>query len=115
MLRTLPLSEYASVVLDSTGSGTASIGPTASNEVWNVGTVAVRCDTNVNEAVANVYAGGGVSPRYFVGATYAGSTGDSTDSVTAPVSVGSEVFGVWSGGDAGTTAHLTVFGTRQVP
>lgn len=113
-MRTLPFSLSAEVVLDSAGSGTASLGPSGSGETWTVTSVGVHCETSVNEATARVYAGSGASPRYFVDATTWGSTGDSTDSVTGTLSVGMSVFAAWSGGDAGTTAYLTVTGTRTV-
>jgi len=113
-MRTLPLSMSASVVLDGTGAGTASLGPTSSGEVWQVASVGVHCNTNVNEAIARVYAGASASPQYYRDATTWGSTGDSTDAVSSPLAVGQEIFAVWSGGDAGTTAHVTVSGTRSV-
>jgi hypothetical protein len=113
-MRTLPLSVSAEVALDSTGSGTASIGPSSSGETWSVSAVGVHCATNTAEATARVYSGASASPRYFVDATTWGSTGDSTDSVSGTLAVGMEVFAVWQGGDAGTTAYLTVTGTRTV-
>lgn len=113
-MRTLPLNQAAEIELDSNGDGTASLGPTSSGEIWNVTSVGVHCETNTQEATCRVYAGSGPSPKYFVDATTWGSTGDSTDSVTAPLAVGSQVFAVWSGGDANTTGHVTVNGTRQV-
>jgi hypothetical protein len=113
-MRTLPFSTSASVVLDSTGSGTASVGPSSSNEVWTLATVAIHCDTAVNEAQAKVYAGSGPSPAYFQGTALWGSTGDSASATGVQLAVGQQVFAVWTGGDAGTTAHLTVQGTRTV-
>lgn len=113
-MRTLPLAQSAQVALDGTGAGTASLGPSGSGETWDVSSVGVHCATNVSEATARVYAGADASPRYFVDATTWGSTGDSTDAVRGTLAVGSQVFGVWSGGDASTTAYLTVTGTRTV-
>lgn len=112
-MRTLPLNAFAATTL-SGGAGTASIGPTAQGEVWQNFTVSVHCATNVSEALCRVYVGGDSSPAYFCDGTTWGSTGDSTDNVPASLAVGSQVFAVWSGGDAGTTAYLTVTGTRQV-
>lgn len=113
-MRTLPLNAYASTTLDGTGAGTASTGPTSQGEVWNIAAVSVHCSTNTNEATCRVYSGSGASPAYFSDGTTWGSTGDSTSNVPGPVSVGSQVFAVWSGGDSGATAYLTVTGTRQV-
>lgn len=113
-MRTLPITASAVVVLDGSGNGTASIGPTSSGERWIGGfTAAVRASTNVKEAIASVYCGAGVSPAYYVGGTSWGSTGDSTSN-TPGLAVGQNVFAVWTGGDAGSTAYLSVTGTRQV-
>lgn len=113
-MRTLPLNAFASTTLDGTGAGTASTGPTSQGEVWNIAAVAVRCATNTKEATCLVYSGSGASPAYFNDGTTWGSTGDSTSNVPGPLAVGSRVFAVWTGADAGTTAYLTVTGTKQV-
>jgi hypothetical protein len=104
----------ASVVLDGTGAGAASIGPTSQGEVWTLNTVAVHCDTAVSEAQCMVYVGAGPSPAYFQGTALWGSTGDSTSAQGITLAGGQQVFAVWSGGDVGTNAHLTVQGTKQV-
>jgi hypothetical protein len=113
-MRTLPLNVSAEVVLDGTGSGTASVGPSASGETWAVSSVGVHASTNTAEATARVYAGADASPRYFCDGTTWGSTGDSTGNVAGTIAVGSQVWAVWTGGDPGATAYLTVTGTRQV-
>src|SRR5690242_15379049 len=102
-MRTVQLSQSASVVLDGSGNGTCSVGPSASGEVWSPEVVAVHCDTNTSEALARVYVGADASPRYFVGGTTWGSTGDSTGNLPSTVAVGSQVFATWTGGDPGTT------------
>lgn len=113
-MATTQLSASASVVLDDTGAGSVSVGPESPGEVWTVASVGVHCTTNVNESMCRVYAGQGTSSAYFVDATTWGSTGDSTDSVAFPIKGGSSITASWSGGDAGTTAYITVFGTRDV-
>jgi hypothetical protein len=77
-------------------------------------TAAVHCATNNSEATCRVYAGAAASPNYFADGTTWGSTGDSSDNLPPTLSVGSQVFAVWSGGDPGTTAYLTLTGIRQV-
>lgn len=114
MPRQLPLSAGAKVTLDASGNGTASVGPTAQGETWQAGfTAAVHCSSNASEAQAKAYCGGGVSPQYFIGGTTWGSTGDSTTN-TPQMQVGQQVFAVWTGGDPGATAFLSVNGTRVV-
>lgn len=114
MARQLPLSASASVVLDGSGNGTASAGPTAQGETWAAGFVAaVHASTNADEATARLYAGGGASPAYFIGGTTWGSTGDSSSN-TPQMQVGQQVFAVWQGGDPGATAYLSITGMRTV-
>ena len=113
-MATTQLAASASVVLDDTGAGSVSVAPQSPGEVWTVSSVGVHCATNVNEAMARVYAGQGSSSAYFVDASTWGSTGDSTDSVAFPIKTGSMITATWSGGDAGTTAYLSVYGTRDV-
>lgn len=112
-MRTRPLSKSASVLLDSSGNGTASIGPTGVGESWTVTNVSVSVATNTSEAVCRTYAGAAASQRYFIGGTTWGSTGDN-NVLSAVVKGGSQVFAVWEGGDSGAKATVTVTGTRQV-
>ena len=112
-MRTLPLTAKAYVTLDANGNGTASTGPQSSGEQWDAGNAAVRVATNVNEAICSVYAGAAATAGYFCGATTWGSTGDSTSNVPV-VKMGGSVFAVWTGGDPGQVATLTVTGTKQV-
>lgn len=114
MARQLPLSAAAQVVLDSSGNGQCSVGPTAQGEVWAAGFVAaVHCSSNTAEAIMRLYCGAGASPAYFAGGTTWGSTGDSSDT-TPQMQVGQAVTAVWTGGDPGAIAYLTVTGTRTV-
>jgi hypothetical protein len=112
-MRTLPLTAKAYVTLDANGNGTASTGPLSSGEQWSGLTAAVRVATNTNEAIGSIYAGAAATPGYFAGATTWGSTGDSTTNLPV-VKVGGNVFAVWTGGDPGQVATLTVTGTKQV-
>ncbi len=110
MSRTQPFTLTASVTLNGSGAGSAGIGPSITNEKWNVQVAAVKVATNVKEAICSVSAGGA-----FVGATTWGSTGDSTSNFSSPLWPGQQVTAAWSGGDAGQVATLTVQGTRTVP
>lgn len=101
------------VTLDGSGNGTASTGPTGAGEIWNAGyVVGVQVSTNVNEAIARGWAGGG-PPAGFLGSATWGSTGD-VNSDTPQLSTGQTVTVEWTGGDPGATAYLTVTGTRTV-
>lgn len=114
-MRSQPLTKTASVVLNGSGNGTASIGPTITNEVWNVGVASVSVATNTNEATCRIYAGASAAQNTFVDGTTWGSTGDSTSNFAGPVYLGQQVFAVWTGGDPGQTATLVITGTRTVP
>jgi hypothetical protein len=112
-MRTLPLNAKAFTVLDGDGNGTAYTGPQSFRESWSGLSAAVRASTNDNEAICSTYAGPAATPGYFAGATTWGSTGDSTTNLPT-VQVGGNVWAVWTGGDPGATATLTVTGTKTV-
>jgi hypothetical protein len=112
-MRSLPLTAKAFVILDGSGSGTASTGPLSPGEQWAGLTAAVSVATNTAEATCRIYAGAAATPGYFADGTTWGSTGDSTQNLPA-VKVGGNVFAVWTGGDPGARATLTVAGTRTV-
>lgn len=112
-MRQLPLNAKAYVTLDGNGNGTASAGPQSPGEQWTGLLASVRVATNTAEAICSTYAGAAATPGYFVGATTWGSTGDSTSNMPT-VQVGGNVFAVWTGGDPGARATLTVTGTKRV-
>lgn len=112
-MRQLPLTAKAYTTLDENGNGTANTGPLSFGEQWSNLVASVRASTNVNEAICSVYAGAGATPGYFSGATTWGSTGDSESNLPT-VQVGGNIWAVWTGGDAGATAVLTVTGTKLV-
>lgn len=107
-MQTLPLSASAQTTLDSSGAGTASAGPTAQGDVWTVTIIGVQCATNVKESICQVYLNNNL-----VGTTTWGSTGDSDTGVSLTVNTGQVVTASWTGGDSGTTAYLSLLGTRS--
>ena len=111
MPRTEVLDTFASVTLDATGAGVATLTAPAL-ETWTVTTVAVHVTTNTAEPVAQVYVGAQAASR-LIGATYTGSL-DSSDG-SWQVNPGQQMICAWSGGDAGATATLSVLGTRAYP
>ena len=107
------LTETNSGTLNGSGDVTVKLGPIGGSEVWTPGNVSVICSTNVLEANCKVYVGPSATPQYFVDLTVDGSTGDSTDKCNVPIPYGSYVWAVWTGGDAGATATLNVYGTEM--
>lgn len=111
----LGLASAAAVVLDAGGNGTASAGPAIPGEVWTPAAVSVKCSSHAAEALCTIYAGGGISGATFVDGTTWGSSGDSTTNLAGNLYPGQQIYAVWAGGDPGTTASLSVTGTRSVP
>ena len=111
----VPLNESATVKLNGSGAGTARVGPISARETWTPGNASVSVSSNTNEATCSIYVGDSATQRNFVDSTFTGSSGDSSDRLGAStVKVGAYVFAVWSGGDAGATATLTVTGTKEL-
>lgn len=106
----------SSVVLNASGNGTVSLGPLTAREVWHPANVHVQANQNpVKEAVCNIYVGDTPTQNNWRDATFSGSSGDSTDAVSADVvKCGWKIWAVWTGGDAGQTATLVITGTKEV-
>lgn len=117
MGRTVSLSRSASVVLDSSGNGTAETGPVLPGEIWFPVSVSISCTGTQPTTLATVYlyAGNGISPQYQVDNTYDVLGASSSMISGQTLYAGQLVSGVWSGGPPGGSATLTVYGTRQVP
>lgn len=115
-MTTVPLMEQAVIRLNGLGAGVAKIGPLTAREVWHPSNVSVSANNPpTNEAQCVIYVGDSATQANFRDATQSGSTGDSTDKVSADtVPKGKYVWAVWSGGDAGVQATLAVTGTKDV-
>lgn len=114
-MRTVPLSEFASVTLNGAGNGTAKIGPRGSGETWRPSVVSVRVSTATSSPTCRVYAGDSATDQNFVDGTYTGEA-NSTGNVDGQVlRLGQKIFAVWTGGDAGAQATVTVTGTKEIP
>jgi hypothetical protein len=114
MSTNLPLNVSGQVKLNGSGNGTVTLGPSHLGEVWYPSTAAVQVATNASEATGFLYSGLTPTPGNLLGTTQTASTGDSDDLPGTPVFPGSFLIFVWSGGDAGSVATLSVFGTRDV-
>jgi hypothetical protein len=115
MTQTVVLTESSPVVLDSSGNGTAKVGPQGKGEVWHPGIVHVSASSHVLEAQCQVFVGDKPTPNNYRDGTLSGSTGDSTDHVSSDeVRLGKSIWAVWTGGDIGATAYLIVTGTKDI-
>lgn len=110
------LSQSASVALDGSGNGSIRLGPISAREVWNPQSAHVQVTGPVtNEAVCTIYVGNTATQGNFRDASQSGSTGDSTDRVSADtVKCGEYIWAVWSGGDANRQATLVVTGSKTI-
>jgi hypothetical protein len=115
-MTTVSLRESANITLDGSGNGTARVGPLSSREKWHPANVHVKANSNpVNESACDIFMGNDTSQSNFRDGTFSGSSGDQTDALNADVvNSGFYIWGVWSGGDAGVQATLTVTGTKEV-
>jgi hypothetical protein len=105
---------FANVVLDGAGNGTASIGPQTVRERWYPTNVGVTVSSDNSEPACKIFSGPAVSPIYYVDGTGTGSF-DSTDSIAGKeLHAGDKVWAVWTGGDPGAIATVTVTGEYQI-
>lgn len=97
---------YKTVVLDADGTALADLlVPTL--ETWQVSRIAVQTSTNESEPTAKVYVDS-EGPGNFLAGTYTGSNDSSDENLT--LMPGQHLLCRWTGGDAGATATVSVFG-----
>jgi len=111
----VPLSVSASTVLDVNGNGQVQPGPQLAGVSWspsNVGIVVTPVSTTV-VSTFKVY-NGAAQDQNFIGGTYTGDSNSSAISVP-DMHPGSVITGVWSGGNPGATATMTLTGTQNIP
>lgn len=110
--QTFQLDDGVSVVLDASGNGSVQIGPTRAGQSWLVKVAALQVSTNVLEPTAKLYLGT-ASPPNFLGGSYTGSN-DADTELNLPLRRGQRLTCVWSGGDAGARATLSITGEITV-
>ena len=117
-MTSVPLRESAVITLNGSGAGTAKLGPLSAREKWHPNNAAVSVTYTgtapTNESQCTILVGDNTIQRQR-GTTFTGSSGDSTDGVSADtIRSGEFVWAVWTGGDAGQQATLVVTGTKDV-
>ncbi|MBW5252042.1 hypothetical protein JGS39_24085 [Streptomyces sp. P01-B04] len=107
-----PLNLGTDVVLDAGGNGRAHIGPTYGPNLWHVQAISVRTSQPGAGLIPQcaLYRGTEDANGY-VDTTYDGSA-NSCD-VNFDISQGTEIIAVWTGGNPGDVATLSVYGTRE--
>ena len=113
----VPLSVYATGVLDGAGAGVLRLGPRAHGVLWRPANVGIRMTgaTPSGLATCYIYAGDSPTDPNYVDATY-DVNNDNTDRVNGvELRLGQCVFAAWTGGNPGATVTLTLTGIAQVP
>jgi len=110
---TYPLDTSASVTLDGSGNGVASLGPGLPHEHWQPGSCFVGVATNVLEAACQLFMGSSIQSATQLGQTSKGSTG-ATAGLSGDMPAGYRLWAKWTAGDPGQQATMRVTGTRTV-
>ena len=101
-----PFKAVEQVTLNAAGGGQVTLSPPGVD--WQITLASCSTSTRVKEPVFKLYMDG-TSDANFLEGTYSGSQ-DATDTPHY-VPAGSQLIGVWTGGDAGARATLRVTGT----
>jgi hypothetical protein len=110
------LNESITIALNASGNGTARLGPLSARDIWHPDNVHVSANANpINESQCKIYCGDLPIQQNFRDGTVSGSSGDSSDRISASViKCGQYIYAVWANGDANVNATLTVTGTKDV-
>lgn len=110
-----PLNQpFATVTLDGSGNGIASLGPQRVREHWQPTSASVSVATNTKEAQCSIFMGTVANPSTFLGQTIQGSTGDTCGFAGQDMQTGMKIFAQWKGGDPGSVATVVVNGTYSI-
>lgn len=104
----LQLDVAKSVVLNASGNGSVKLGPTSTRAVWHVLNAAVTVSSNTLEPTAIVY-------QNTRATKLAGTNTGSNDSTNLDAWIRNGfILCEWTGGDAGATATLFLYGTIEI-
>lgn len=109
-----PLAVSGSVTLDATGSGTVTLGPSSGGpQTWEISGVVLQTSRPGQAPIprAQVYVDD-ESPGSSRGLTYDGSFANGVVTGALVITRGQEVLAVWTGGQAGDIATMTVNGVK---
>ena len=113
MIQEAQLDAIGTVTLDASGNGSVVLRPGNAHESWTITSTVVRqLTTVVKIPVCQTFVGSsGVLGGQAVDTTYTGNN-DSSDTLIE-VNEGSFLTVVWTGGDVGSQASVSVRGTRR--
>lgn len=111
----VPLSVSGSVVLSGAGAGQVQLGPVLAGTTWTPGNVAVLVAPTSQTVVSQFYLyRGNAQAANFIGGSYTGDVNSS--GITVPdMHPGDVLTGVWTGGNPGATATMTITGSQNIP
>jgi hypothetical protein len=118
LVTTYQLDQYATVTLDGSGNGVASLGPSIVREHWQplAATVSVSIPSGqanpTLEAKCVLYLGTTIQSATVFSTTFLGSSGATAGFQNQDLPPGYQIFAKWTGGDAGQVATLHVTGAR---
>lgn len=112
----LPLNEFGTATLDSSGAGTARIGPQAHGVLWQPEVVSIRMTGDIPSGLATcfVYAGDAPVDTNFVDATYDVTSASTGNASGLELRLGQYIFAVWSGGNANASVTVSVVGSKEI-
>jgi hypothetical protein len=106
------LNESAQVILDGSGNGALTIGPQYSAQTWIPTMVGCQVTSNNLEPGFKFYRGRSAGPGNYINGTSTGSN-DSTDISGVILHPGETLYCVWTAGDPGAIASVTLNGQIQ--
>lgn len=107
-----PLNRAGSVNLDGSGNGAVTLSPNV-GQTWRLTVASVVTSTSVLIPKCSIFMGGAATQDFFVDGTYTGNL-NSTDAVSGlPLTHGQKIIALWTGGDPGAVATLSIIGTVE--
>lgn len=104
-----PINTSNEVTLDANGNGECDLGPQGPH-VWRITVAAVSIPNAVKSPVCKVFMGRDTNPNNLIDGTFTGQL-DATELVARyPLTAGERIFAVWTGGDVGAVATLSIYG-----
>jgi hypothetical protein len=83
--------------------------------LWHPTVASVKVSTATRSPQCVVYAGDSATDANFVDGTYTGNQNGTSNIAGQEIRLGLYVFAVWSGGDPGAEATLSISGTKDIP
>jgi hypothetical protein len=108
-----PLNTSGQTRLDGAGNGTVRLGPNVGQR-WTLLTAAIFiAGTIVSSPQCKIFMGGSATPDCLVDGTNTGELNSTTNVANFPLTAGQSIFAVWTGGDVGAIATLSIIGTVE--